>query len=394
MIFLQLALLMVASLALSQAVQGVRMPGVLGALLAGVLVTLLVFPHLPANLPGPDLASVSPMLRMAVLAIVLLRVGFSLTPGDLRGAGGLAVGLGLVPMLGDALAAAGTGVVLLGLPLSSAAVLGFLVAAISPAIVIPGLMELLERRTGAARRLPTALLVGAPLDNIAAVLALGVALDLALAGDGAWVQTLARLPLQTVGGVAAGAVVGGLFARAVPESLGQGATGTALLWALAVGLILFCQRVGLSPVLAVLALGFSLPLWAPHRVASLSLGLAGVWRWAQLLLFGLIGAAVRLRPLAQAGLSYAAVILAGQAGRAGGTLLITTGARLTPRERFACVLAYLPKATIQAAFAGLPLARGLPHGEAILSIGVLAIVLTAPLGTFALHKGAERLLPR
>ena len=394
MILLELALLMAVAVVLARVVQGARMPGVLGALLAGVLVALVIFPHIPAGLPGPDLASVSPLLRLAVLAVVLLRVGFSLTPGELRGAGGLAVGLGLVPMLCDALAAAGAGAALLDLPPSSALVLGFLVAAISPAIVIPGLMELLERRSGAARRLPTALLVGAPLDNIAAVLALGVALDLALAGTGAWAQTLARLPLQTVGGVAAGAAGGWLFSRVVPDLLGQGGTGAALLWALAVGLILLCQRMGLSPVLAVLALGFSIQLWASERVAPLSLGLAGVWRWAQLLLFGLIGAAVKLRPLARAGLSYAAVIISGQVGRAGGTLLVTSGAHISSRERLACVLAYLPKATIQAAFAGLPLARGLPHGEAILTVGVLAIVITAPLGTLALHKGADGLLPR
>ena len=393
MIVLELALLMAAALVLARAVQGVGLPGVLGALLAGVLVSLLAFPHIPAGLPGPSLALVSPLLRMAVLAVVLLRVGFSLTPRELRGAGGLAVGLGLVPMLGDALAAALAGALLLDLSMGGALVLGFLVAAISPAIVIPGLMELLERRVGSARRLPTALLVGAPLDNIAAVLALGVALDLALAGGGAWAQTLARLPLQMGGGVVGGAVTGWLFARLVPGSLGEAGPGAAVLWALAVGLILLCQALGLSPVLAVLALGFSLQLWAPQRVARLSLGLAGVWRWAQLLLFGLIGAAVRLQPLARAGLSYAAVILAGQAGRAAGATLVTAGARLSPRERLACVLAYLPKATIQAAFAGLPLARGLPHGEAMLTIAVLAIVITAPLGTVALHKGVERLLP-
>jgi len=382
-----------AAVAAAWLVERVKLPGVIGALGAGVITAQLLLPHLPPGLPGPTLDAVSPHLRMAVLAVVLLRVGFSLTPGDLRGAGGLAVGLGLLPMAGDALAAALAGALLLGLPVAGALVLGFLVAAISPAIVIPGLMELLERRRDHARRLPTALLVGAPLDNIAAVLALGVVLDLALASGGAWAQTLGRLPLQLVGGVAAGAVSGWLFARAVPGSLGHAGPGAAMLWAMAVGLGLLCQLAGLSPVLAVLALGFGLQQWAPERVGGLSLSLAGVWRWAQPLLFGLIGAAVKLAPIARAGLSYVAVILAGQVGRAAGTFLATSRAQLTPSERLACVLAYLPKATIQAAFAGLPLARGLARGEDLLAVAVLAIVITAPLGMFTLHKGAERLLP-
>ena len=385
---------MAAAVILSRLTEGIRLPGVIGALGAGVIAAQVLFPLLPAGLPGPSLAVVSPHLRMAVLGVVLLRVGFSLTPGDLRGAGGLAVGLGLLPMVGDALAAALAGALLLGLAPPTALVLGFLVAAISPAIVIPGLMELLERRAGPARRLPTALLVGAPLDNIAAVLALGVVLDLALTSGGAWVLALARLPVQLAGGVAAGAAGAWLFTRIVPGSLGQGGPGAALLWALAVGLGLLCPLAGLSPVLAVLALGFGLQRWAPERVGGLSLGLAGAWRWAQPLLFGLIGAAVKIAPLARAGLSYVAVILAGQVGRTAGAFLATWRAKLTPAQRLACVLAYLPKATIQAAFAGVPLARGLARGEDLLAVAVLAIVITAPIGMFALHRGAERLLPR
>ncbi len=393
MILLELALLLAVAWPLSRLVERLRLPGVLGALAAGVLAGQFLLPMLPQVLAGPNLAAASPHMRMAVLAVVLLRVGFSLSPRDLKNTGGLALGLGLTPMLGDALAAALAAVLLLGFPLTTALALGFLVAAISPAIVIPGLMDLLEQRTGAARRLPTALLVGAPLDNIAAVLALGVALDLALAGSGAWSNALIKLPLQIFGGVAAGAAGAWIFVNVRPRPLMGGRVGAAWLWAVAVGLILFCQGLGLSAVLSVLALGFTIQVIAPSQVGGLSLGLAGIWRWAQLLLFGLIGVAVNLVPLRRAGLQYALIILAGQAGRAAATGLATAGSGLTHRERLACVLAYLPKATIQAAFAAVPLSRGLPQGEVVLTVAVLAIVITAPLGTIALHKGAGALLP-
>ncbi len=393
MILLELALLLGLAWPMSKLAERTAMPGVLGALAAGVLAGQVLFPLLPGPGPGPTLAVVSPHLRMAVLAVVLLRVGFSLNPAELRSAGGLALSLGLVPMLGDALGAALAATLLLDMALPAALCCGFLVAAISPAIVIPGLMELLERRTGRARRLPTALLVGAPLDNIAAVLALGAVLDLAVSGGGEWTGALGRLPLQVAGGVLLGAAAGWPFARLLPARFAAGPTGATLLWAVGLGLILACQRLGLSAVLAVLACGFTVQLSAPYMVRGLALGLSGIWNWAQLLLFGLIGAAVNLGPLRQAGLLYALVILAGQGGRALASSMATAGAGLSRNERLACVLAYLPKATIQAAFAGLPLSRGLPEGEALLTLAAMAIVLTAPLGTIALHRGADRLLP-
>lgn len=384
--------LLAAAWCLGWVARKLGLPALLGMLAGGVLVGHLLAPVL---LEGRwSLALVSPSVRLAVLAVVLLRAGLGLSLGDLKRAGGRAVALGAIPMLADAAAVTLAGAWLLELPLATAAVLGFLVAAISPAIVIPGLLELIDRRRGKDRHLPNALLAGAPLDSILAVLGLGVCLDLALAAPGDWLTTLAHLPWTIAAG--AGLGIGAGFGLAVWLGRGRPArrADTALVWLAACGLIPLCDLIGASYVIAILAVGSTLlARLAADRVAQLQRGLTGLWNVVQVALFALIGHALDLGPLAGVGLALVGVVLIGQLGRALGSLTATAGKALTARERLACILAYIPKATIQAAFAGLPLDRGLAQGDLLMSAAVLAIVLTAPLGSLALTRGTAALLP-
>lgn len=387
----ELLALLAGAFVLAWLVKRAKLPPLLGMIAAGVALRAL-WPS--AAEPGYHLGAISSPIRFGVLAIVLLRAGLGLAPRDLRRAGGLALRLGLIPMLCDAAAVAGAGMLLLDLPPAPAAVLGFLVAAISPAIVIPGLLDLLERLDGRARRAPTAMLAGAPLDNIAAVVALGIALEIALSGEVAWSQLALDLPWTILGGVAVGLGVGaalGFIFRRWP-SFGGAWAGAATLWAAAMGITWAGQQTGFSFVLAIIALGSTARAIAPQAGSSLAELLRGAWNAAQYALFGLIGFAVDLDPLAEVGLASLAVIALGQLGRAAGSFVASGWADLSARERLACALSYTPKATIQAAFASLALDRGLPEGGVILSVGVLAIVATAPLGVVALHRGAGALL--
>ncbi len=153
--------------------------------------------------------------------------------------------------------------------------------------------------------------------------------------------------------------------------------------------------IDVSPVIAILAYGAILRDRLPEEVgASLSAGLSRIWSVVQYVLFASIGFALHLEPLATVGLAACAIILLGQTGRAMGAVAATTKASLSWRERIACVLAYMPKATLQAAFAAVPLERGLIGGETVLSVGVLAVVIMAPLGVMTLYRGAGSLLPR
>lgn len=368
-----------------------RVPPLLGMIVAGVIVAAL---DLTAGLPGPGLELVSSPLRLAALTVVLLRAGLSISLEDLRAAGGLGLRLATLPMLGDAAAVTLGAIFLLGLPVSHALVLGLLVAAISPAIVIPGLLELLRRPAPESRRVLNALLVGAPLDNILAVVLMGVALDAALVGGSiSWSfmgLLLWKVGLGLVTGVALGAMLGQALRRTGERGGGWGAL-------LALAVVAGCavtagHFLGFSQVLAVLALGATLRGRAPKAWKELDGRLLKIWGLVQYALFGLIGAAVELGPLASAGVAVAGVVLLGQLGRAVGSMTATTASGLPLRHRLACVLAYVPKATIQAAFAALALDRGLASGELILTAGVLAVVITAPIGVVAFHQGAARLL--
>ncbi len=341
------------------------------------------------------LNAISQPLRLAVLALVLLRAGLGLSREELRSAGTRALLIGVVPMLCDAAAVAAAAHWLLELRISAAIVLGFLVAAISPAIVIPGLLTLLEALTGDRRRAPTALLAGAPLDNIFALLALGVALDLSLGGQLSWTGSLLLGGYKLGAGVLAGLALAWVLLR-LPGVWGAAGDkpppyGAAPIWIAGCLLLVAGREAQFSFVLAIIALGAGLRAGGSDSAKWLDQGLARIWSVAQYALFGLIGAAVDLAPLASVGLAAAAVICLGQLARALGCFAATAGSGYSLRERLGCVLCYLPKATIQAAFAGLALDRGMAEGELILSVGVLAIVITAPIGVIALHSGAARL---
>jgi len=399
MILLHASALLLATWALARVAAWMKAPPLLGMIAGGVAVAAL-FPPAPEAL---DLHDLAPQLRLAVLALVLLRAGMGLSLADLRSAGPLGIRLGLLPVVGDALAVTAAAHLLLGWGLPTAAVLGCLVAAISPAIVIPGMLDLTERMTGRARRVPLALLTGAPLDNIVAVVGLGVALDLALAGETSWLGVLQALPLRIFGGMLLGLCLGGLWVglcRLLPRLTAS----SGGLWLVAGSVVVLGRWLDLSFVLGILALGLLVRHRQQEQTEAARAGLAQSWTWAQYILFGCIGLAVEFgpqapTPLAPVGvlgftLLFATLVILGlgQLGRALGTGLATARSGLQPKERLAAALAYVPKATIQAAFGSLALDRGLAEGGEILAIAILAIAITAPLGVLSIHRGMEPLL--
>jgi len=394
-LIITLAAIIGAAWAVGLLARKVGVPPVLGMIVGGALAAQGLG---MIALPEPQalrLTDVAPRIREAALAVVLLRAGLSLSRGQLAAAGTLAVRLGSLPLIGDAALVALGGAWLLGLSWPAAIVLGLTVAAISPAIVIPGVLAMLGKRRGADRRVPTALLAGAPLDNILCIAGLGVALDLArgVADDAA---TLAwRLPLGLLAAVVGGMVAGWLVALLLSR-LGRTWVQVGLLWAVAGGLIALGQLLGLPYVLSVIALGATVRARAAALgtdIAPLEQGLAQLWDVVQHALFGLIGAAIDLQALAEAGVALGGVIVMGQVGRAAMSWLATAGAGMPPRERAAAILAYVPKATIQAAFGSAALDQGMAEGPLILAGAVLAVVCCAPVGSLTLHRWADRLLP-
>jgi len=397
-------LLAVAAWLLARAVGMVGLPPLLGMIFAGTLVAGL---DLGSQFAGPRLEDYSSPIRVAIPTVLLLRAGLGLSLAELRGLGTLGMRLGLIPLLADAAVLWAASIWILGLQPMVAAVLAFLVAALSPAIVLPGLLALIADRAPGERsaRVLNALLVGAPLDNVLALVLMGVALDAAMAGSSDFAGLLPVLLWKVGVGLAVGVAAGTLLARVVrgrSQRLSPAALLSLLLFA--AGAVLWAGLVWrFSFILAHVAMGLSFRHVAPQLRDSLDAGLAGAWDIGQYALFGLIGAALDLNAVAAAGLAVTAVVLLGQLGRFVGSYVATMNADLRPSERLACALAYVPKATIQAAFAALPLDRvlaasgstSLSQGDAelILCAGVLAVVITAPIGALTLNRGVDRLLP-
>ena len=371
----------------------VRLPPLLGMIMAGMVFSLWG----PVVGAEPGLQEISGDLRFAILALVLLRAGLNISTTELRDAGSLALTVGTLPLAAEAVFVGAAGYWILGLPGPACVVLGLVVAPISPAIVIPGLLELHPASEGRSRRVVTALLVGAPIDNILAVVGLGVAVDLALAGDVAWMEYMLWLPYRVGFGVILGLLVGAVYTAVASRVLWRGEGDHSRLISLSLWFTGWCvlelgQWFEISFVLALIALGIVLRARKEGFARDLSQGMARLWAWGQYILFSLIGAAVEFAQLAEVGLWAVAIIVFGQIGRFAGAHIATKGMKLTTRERTACAMAYMPKATIQAAFGALALDRGLESGSLILTFAVLAIVLTAPLGAVTLMEGTRRLL--
>ena len=401
---LDCVLLALATYLLARLVTLTGLPALLGMIAAGTLVATL---DLPAGMAGPRLEDWSSPVRVAIPTVSLLRAGLGISLPQLRRLGSLGLRLGVIPLLADAVVLWAASIWLLDLEPVVAAVLAFLVAALSPAIVLPGLLALIEARSpdSRSRGVLGALLVGAPLDNVLALVLMGVALDASLTGA-AGMDSLAVALLWKVGlGLCTGLLAGWLLARVLVCSLrlqqpmlvlvSVGTVAGGLLWA--------GERFQFSFILAHVAMGLALRQVAPPVVEALDRALKQVWGVAQYALFGLIGAALEVEAVLAAGLAVSAVVLLGQGGRLVGSYAATLGAGLTAKERLACALAYVPKATIQAAFAAMPLDRVLAAGagaqlsrsdaELILCAGVLSVVITAPVGAVLLNRVVDRLLP-
>ena len=383
-------LILVLGIVADRLFRWLKLPGLLGMILVGILLG-------PSGLDLLDdaIITISSDLRMIALIVILLRAGLGLDRDTLRRVGGIAVRMSALPCLFEGAAVTLAARAILGLPWAEAGVLGFVLAAVSPAVVVPSMLALRERGLGMDKGIPVLILAASSVDDVFAITLFGVFLTLALqSGQVALFAHLAKIPLQVVGGIALGLAAGWLLSRLFarqrpslqhPERLG-------LLLAAAMGTVLIGEWVQIAGLLAVMTLGLVLSERNEEIAHGMASALDAVWFFAQIALFVLIGAAVDVRVAWQAGLLGLTVIAIGLVGRGLGVALALWRSNLTLRERLFCAIAYLPKATVQAAVGGVPLAMGVGSGALILAIAVLAIIITAPLGALGISLAAPRLL--
>jgi solute carrier family 9B (sodium/hydrogen exchanger), member 1/2 len=369
--------------------RAIRLPGLLGMILVGVAIG----PHGFDLLHGTVLAS-SADVRMLALVIILLRAGLGLEKEVLQRVGAQALKMSAIPCLLEGGAILLAAHWLLGLPLIEAGMLGFIIAAVSPAVIVPAMLALKERGLGMDKGVPVIVLAGASVDDVFAITLFTAFAGLASQAGQSLLLQVARVPVQIGGGVLLGAGGGWLLYRLYRQDRVQlhGMERLVLALAAALATLLLGERLRLAGLLGVMTLGFVVLEQDGGVAADLERALNRVWFVAQVFLFVLIGAEVNVGVALQAGLLGLAIVGIGLAARSLGVMIALHGSDLNARERLFCAVAFTPKATVQAAIGGIPLAMGLASGEVILAIAVLAVIVTASCGAVGIQALAPRLL--
>ena len=373
-----------------------KLPQIIGMLITGIVTGPFVL-----DLIDPSILGISSELRRIALIIILVKAGLSLNLSDLKKVGRPAVLMAFVPACAEIVGYVCFAPLLLGISTLDALVMGAVLSAVSPAVVVPRMVKLIEEKRGTGKSIPQLILAGASCDDIFVIVLFGVFTAMAKGGN-ADIGGLIDIPVSILLGVSLGGILGIglylLFEKSFSHNRKIRNTakviiilGTAFLLMSAEDLAK--EYVAISGLLAVVAMACVLRLKLPISVTERLSGKFGkLWIAAEIILFVLVGAAVDIRYTLSAGIMAPLMILIALCFRTLGVLLCLIKTRLNPKERIFCVIAYLPKATVQAAIGSVPLALGLPCGNMVLSVAVLAIIITAPLGAIGIDVSCKRLL--
>ena len=369
-----------------------KLPGLVGMLLVGVIIGPYVL-----NLMAPEMMSVSGDFRRIALIVILLRAGFELRRESLNQVGRAALIMSAVPAVFEIGGVMLVAPVLLGLTYLEAAILGAILAAVSPAVVVPLMIDFMDRGRGTKKGIPTLILGASSVDDVFVIVLFTVFLGMYGGGaEGSVWMRLAEIPVSIGLGIIAGVFPGYLLYRLFskydwrPPKRTIVVMGTAIFLTWLEGAVE--PWVPMASLLGVMAIGFVILEKSEAVAHIISQKLKKLWMFAELLLFVLVGAQVNIHVAWKAGLAGIGVIIVGLLFRSVGSYISLLGTNLTVKERLFCVVAYIPKATVQAAIGAVPLAAGVAAGEVILAVAVLSILLTAPIGAIGIMVLGERIL--
>ena len=389
-----LALVFLIGLAAAALCSRIGLPRIIGMLLTGILIGPYVL-----NWLDDSILSISSELRQMALIIILLKAGLSLDLSDLKKVGRPAVMMACVPASCEILTFFLLAPHILGINRIEAAVMGAVLGAVSPAVVVPRMVQLMEEKRGTGQGIPQMILAGASCDDIYVIVLFSTFAGMAQGGS-ANMMDFVNIPVSIALGVALGAAVGLLLHLFLEAAYRHGCyvrNSTKVILILGLSFLLMAVETWLkgivSGLLAVMSMACVLKIKSPEKVTKrMSAKFGKLWIAAEAILFVLVGAAVDIRCAVQAGAAAVLMIALALVFRAVGVSICMLGTGLNRKERLFCVIAYLPKATVQAAIGAVPLSMGLPCGQLVLSVAVLAILITAPLGAIGIDRTAGRLL--
>jgi hypothetical protein len=387
-----IALIMLIGMSSGWVCRKVKLPGLLGMLFTGIILGPYVL-----NLLDSSILLVSADIRKIALVIILTRAGLTLNLEDLKKVGRPAFLMCFVPATFEMIGMIILAPRLLSVSLIEAAVIGTVVAAVSPAVVVPKMIKLMEDGYGTKQGIPQLILAGASVDDVYVIVMFTAFTSLAQGGNVS-VMSFVNIPVSIMFGIIIGIIIGKALA-VVWKKLHIRDTVKAAIF-LSVALLLVDIEASLNTpitfasLISVMFIGIALKKDRPEVAFRLSQKYNKMWVWAEVMLFVLVGATVDIGYVAYAGVSSIVIIIGALIFRMAGVALCMAGTKLKLKERVFCMLAYTPKATVQAAIGGVPLSMGLACGNTVLTVAVLAIIITAPLGAFAFDMTYRKLLKK
>ena len=392
---LSLAVILITGIVFGFAFKKIRLPALTGMLIAGIIIGPQAL-----NLISPSLTDISTELRQIALIIILTRAGLSLNLSELKKVGRPAILMCFLPSVFEIVGVVLLAPRLLNVTVLDALIIGLVIAAVSPAVIVPRMLKIAMDGYGTDKKIPQMITAGTSIDDVFVIILFTVLMAAMTAhpdgnitaADLNWIQ----IPISAVSGIAAGVLTGFLlsvlFKKAKVENI------TKVITVLCISFIFITAEnmadlpIPFSGLLAIMAVGIMLFKFDKPSAGEISSAYSKLWIPAEIIVFVLIGAAADISYSLSAGIMTVVVIAAALMFRAAGVFVCLLKTEFTLKERLFCMIAYMPKATVQATIGGIPLAMGLPCGQIVLAVAVISILITAPLGAWGIERSYKKLL--
>lgn len=389
---LSISLILILGMFMGWICQKIKLPSLLGMLITGIVLGPYVL-----NLLDDSILGISAELRKIALIIILTRAGLGLDLSGLKKIGRPAVLMCFMPASFELIGMILLAPKLMGLTVLEAAIMGAVLAAVSPAVVVPRMVKLMDEGYGVNEGIPQLILAGASVDDVYVIVLFSTFVGM-MQGEGASILKFVNIPISIFLGIAIGLLIGVLLAYFFKKMHIRDTSKVLIILSISFLLVVMEDKLStpitFSALIAIMFIGIGLQKKRETVAKRLSVKYGKLWVAAEVFLFVLVGATVNIGYLGKVGVKALIVIIGALVFRMFGVFVCLLGTSLKRKERLFTMLAYTPKATVQAAIGGIPLALGFTCGDLVLTVAVLAIVLTAPLGAFAIDLSYKKLLNR
>ena len=389
---LSISLILILGMFMGWICQKIKLPSLLGMLITGIVLGPYVL-----NMLDDSILGISAELRKIALIIILTRAGLGLDLSGLKKIGRPAVLMCFVPASFELIGMILLAPKLMGLTVLEAAIMGAVLAAVSPAVVVPRMVKLMDEGYGVNEGIPQLILAGASVDDVYVIVLFSTFVGM-MQGEGASILKFVNIPISIFLGIAIGLLIGVLLAYFFKKMHIRDTSKVLIILSISFLLVVMEDKLStpitFSALIAIMFIGIGLQKKRKTVEKRLYVKYGKLWAAAEVFLFVLVGATVNIGYLGKVGVKALIVIIGALVFRMFGVFVCLLGTSLKRKERLFTMLAYTPKATVQAAIGGIPLALGFTCGDLVLTVAVLAIVLTAPLGAFAIDLSYKKLLNR